>query len=98
MALGVMIHPRFDSARHSIFSIARHKFAWPGGYALLMVTRDGCCLCADCVRENVARIVRDTRDPDYNTGWEYAGYQIAECMDDESPERCAHCNRDLAAL
>lgn len=93
-----LIHPRFDSKRHAIFSVARHKFAWPGGYALVAIMSDGECLCADCVKENVAQIVRETREPDFNTGWEYAGVATVGNDFDPEGETCANCYRDLSTL
>ena len=31
-------------------AMARERYAWPGGYALALVTTDGGILCPDCVR------------------------------------------------
>ena len=93
-----MIKARFDSKRHSVFTIARHKYFWPGGSLMLAVMDDGECLCPDCVKENAALIARSIREPQYRTGWGFEGVQSAEMLDSESPEYCAHCNRDLATL
>lgn len=92
------IAPRFDSPRHAVFTIARHKCAWPGGYALVAVMSDGDCLCHDCVKENVAQIVRATRNPDFRTGWEYSGFATVGNDFEPDGETCAHCYRDLSTL
>lgn len=90
-----MIHPRFDSKRHSIFTVARHQYAWPGGYLMFAVMKDGESMCPDCVEENAALIARSTRE-NGRTGWEFAGVSsLAECDD---AGQCCNCNRDLATL
>lgn len=91
-----MIRPRFGSKRQSLFTVARHKFAWPGGYLMFAVMSDGESMCPDCVRENAALIARATREPAGRTGWEFAGVSsMAECDD---AGKCCNCYRDLAAL
>ena len=93
---GSNIKPRIDSLRHAIFTVARHKFAWPGGYLMVLVMSDGEFLCPDCVRENVDTIARDTRNRS-RSGWAAAGADCLDNMDCEG-ERCVHCERELGSL
>jgi len=89
---------RMDTPRHTIFTVARHKYAWPGGYAMFAVMADGALMCADCVRENAARIARATRDPSGRTGWEFVGVECAANMDLDGSETCGNCYRVLDSL
>lgn len=92
-----VIPVRMETLRHQIFTVARHKFAWPGGYAMVLVMADGAVLCADCVRENAALIARSTRDPKSRTGWEASGVSTVECCE-PGDEFCANCSRDTSTL
>lgn len=89
---------RMETLRRQVFTVARHKFAWPGGYALFAVMSDGGLMCADCVRENAARIARATREPEGRTGWEFAGTECAANMDMDGSETCCNCYRFLCSL
>jgi hypothetical protein len=92
-----MILPRTDTLRHSIFTVARHKFAWPGGYLLYLVMDDGDALCPHCVRENAAQIARSTRT-NARDGWQAIGYENAGNVDLDPDDMCAHCNKHLAEM
>lgn len=48
----------------SIKYLAKHKYAWPGGYPLALLMKDSECLCADCTRENYKLIRRSIKDCD----------------------------------
>ena len=75
--------------------VAREKYAWPGGYPLILVMDDGAALCPDCVRSEFRRIAYSTRNG-LRDGWRAAGYQIEECPDED--ERCAHCAKVISEL
>jgi len=70
---------------------AREKFAWPGGYPLVVVMTDGACLCCDCARQNFAQIGRATRDG-LRDGWAAAG---VDAHMQGAPEICAHCGVEI---
>lgn len=68
--------------------IARHPYAWPGGYLKVLVM-NGSVLCGHCVKERFAdelwtahNICRDVGIIVYYEGLEY----------------CEHCNRELANI
>ena len=67
---------------------ARNKYAWPGGYPLILVMSDGETLCADCAKSEFPAIARATiakaRD-----GWRCEGVEIHY---EGPPAYCAHCN------
>ena len=92
-----MIQPRTDTLRHSIFTVARHKFAWPGGYLLYLVMDDGAALCPHCVRENAAQIARSTRTK-ARDGWQAAGHECAGNVDMDADETCANCHKHLGEM
>lgn len=77
---------------NSIKSIIREPYAWPGGYAKLLVMHDGEFLCADCTKENYRLILRATKDRDRYSGWQAIGTDIYW---EGSPTYCAHCNKEL---
>lgn len=72
--------------------VRRDKFAWPGGYALALVTHDGDILCPACVHENFHEISTDNRTA-HGTGWKAAGI-LCEADTDEG-EICSHCGREI---
>lgn len=77
--------------------VARHPYAWPGGYDLVLIMTDGGVLCADCVRANYRQIlesVRDYSNVNYGDGWTPAGYMLA---DDPGAELiCDHCSKTIS--
>lgn len=70
---------------------ARDKYAWPGGYPLVVCLTDGDVLCCDCARDNFWRVARATRDGD-RSGWAAAGVGIHW---EGPPEVCGHCYSEI---
>ena len=70
---------------------ARNKYAWPGGYPLIVVMSDGECLCCDCARSEFALIARATRDG-YEKCWIATGVDVHW---EGPPEICAHCGAEI---
>lgn len=77
----------------SVRRFAREKYAWPGGYPMILVMKDGEVMCADCAKQNYRLISRATRD-DQRTGWEAAGVDIHW---EGPPEHCCNCNNSIAS-
>jgi len=76
-----------QAAKH----VARHKYAWPGGYPLFVITTDGGCLCPDCVKSNWREIVSATLSR-HNSGWQAAAADINY----EDPALfCDHCGNRI---
>ena len=74
--------------------VRRDRYAWPGGYALALVTADGGALCPECVRENFHAISEESRwIGNSGSGWKPAG-MACESETDES-ETCDHCGREI---
>ena len=71
--------------------VARERFAWPGGYPLMVVMADGECLCSDCARSEFGLIGRATRDAD-RSGWLAIGADVN--WEDDSLN-CAHCGEQI---
>jgi len=40
-------------------TIRNGKYAWPGGYPLFFVNKDGDCICMDCARKEYKSVSRD---------------------------------------
>ena len=74
--------------------VARERFAWPGGYPLVLVMSDGETLCPECVRLNFRLIVQAARDPHDDSGWRPVGFEVEEAPEEEVS--CAHCRRVIA--
>lgn len=52
-------------------------YAWPGGYPIYYVTRDGAALCPHCVRSNWNQVVYDHLHK-CSTGWRVEACGILE--------------------
>lgn len=75
----------------NVRQFAREKYAWPGGYPMMLVMSDGECLCADCTRANYRLISQSTRH-NYRDGWQAAQVVIHW---EGAPEPCANCNAEI---
>ena len=86
---------RYDLERSADIAryIAREHYAWPGGYELFAVMRDGECLCFDCCRTEYREIAR----ADSRSDWRVVGMDSTECSDPETwgDDTCAHCGRTI---
>ena len=71
--------------------VRRDRYAWPGGYAMMLLTVDGGALCPDCTRANWHEICSANYSAD-DSGWHPAGI-ISECETDGTVT-CDHCNVD----
>ena len=60
-------------------------FAWPGGYTIIYVTREGDILCADCMNDPGAA----------DLGNDSARVIGVDTYDDGPPDRCANCNAEI---
>lgn len=66
-------------------------YAWPGGYPLFFMTRDGAALCFACVRKEWRQIVWDVLH-NASTGWRVEGCDANW----EDPQlRCDHCSQPI---
>ncbi len=70
--------------------VRRERYAWPGGYALALVTVDGGALCPQCVAENFASVSRAHRNR-VDDGWKPD--HVASGADTDGPIDCDHCGR-----
>lgn len=79
---------------NAIKDIIRAPYAWPGGYAKVLLMSDGECMCSACAKENYRLILRATRDNDRNdrSGWQAYGAQIHW---EGAPMQCCNCNQDM---
>ena len=73
--------------------VRRERYAWPGGYPLVLVLTDGAVLCPTCVTAEWGSISWGTRHYLRN-GWEAAGLDILEAPDAEVI--CDHCGTTIA--
>jgi hypothetical protein len=66
-------------------------FAWPGGYPMFWITREGDALCWSCVRKEWRQVVWDFLR-NASTGW-----RVEACdINYEDPELCcSHCNERI---
>ena len=67
-----------------LLALAKQKYAWPGGYPLLFLMKDGGVLCPDCVVREWETISQAEDDPQ----WELEGYFIHY---EGPPWPCDHC-------
>lgn len=68
---------------------ARNKYAWPGGYPLMLLMADGESICPDCARREWKLVAYATRHSGHDRQWEVIDVYVHW----EGPaEQCAHCN------
>lgn len=67
-------------------------YAWPGGYPLFFVTRDGAALCFDCTRAEWRNVVQATFP-----GWARGGWRVEACAInwEDTELTCDHCNKRI---
>lgn len=70
--------------------VRRERYAFPGGYPLVLITTDGGTLCPDCVRENFAAVSSSHRKA-CDDGWRPAGVMCGAETDSEIV--CDHCGK-----
>jgi hypothetical protein len=78
----------------AVKSYIRNPYAFPGGYQLVLIMRDGELLCPDCAKAEFRQIVNSTKH-NLRDGW------AAGCVDIywEGPaEYCAHCNTEIESV
>ena len=70
---------------------ARERYAWPGGYEICLIMKDGTLLCSKCVRDNY-RIILDSTKKYISDEWQCIGItnesDIEDCL-------CSHCSVSL---
>jgi len=80
--------------------VAKERFAWPGGYALGIITADNGVLCSACVADELELII----DPDADDQWKPMTAYYADADDDGVEDDldnypvtyCDHCNRPIS--
>jgi hypothetical protein len=82
-----------DSPMGAARIVRREKYAWPGGYALALVTSDGGILCPSCVATEYHQISESARLNMRQSGWHPAGISCADSW--EEPEYCDHCGKPV---
>jgi hypothetical protein len=82
--------PKQKNAEVKLF--IRQRYAWPGGYPMMLVLHDGEVLCWKCAKENARQILCSTRS-NARDGWAAEGVDVNY----EGDSYCAHCNDKLEA-
>jgi len=72
-------------------TVARDRYAFPGGYALFAMTDDGGALCSACCRSEYWRIA----DAFPGDGWSVIAIGCAAELD--AAVYCDHCSQDIDA-
>ena len=81
----MLINDKKDLAR-----AYKEPYAWPGGYPVYLLLRDGALLCRKCFKGEYRSIIWDL-DNKCNTGWSPYGIEALY----EGPEYCGHCGEKL---
>lgn len=82
-------------------AVASERFAWPGGYAMGILTDDGGCLCSACVESEQERILADLAEGYKGSGFYPAAAYVSDADDDagewndEQATVCDHCGRPV---
>jgi len=67
-------------------------YAWPGGYPLFYLVRDGEALCPACVNAEIERIMDVVLGEDTGADWDVVGRDVNW---EDSSLFCAHCNKRI---
>lgn len=70
---------------------ARNPYAWPGAYPKVLITADGGCLCADCVKKGWHLICEESFQ-NTNCGFRVSGVGVNWENDNLF---CDHCGRKI---
>jgi hypothetical protein len=65
-------------------------FAWPGGYPMFYLFRDGGVCCAGCANENIAQIDAEGRNS--HGGW---ALTAADVNYEDTDLHCDHCGESI---
>ena len=87
-----LTHARIRNASELKATLRAGEFTFPGGYLLAFGTKDGACLCFDCVRSEFANVL-DSVKHNINDGWNVDSCFIVDHM--EIAVYCDHCNATL---
>lgn len=73
----------------------RQKYAWPGGYTIVLITDDGQPMCCDCGRKEYRQIADSMRHNNHD-GWAIEGISLLEGdKEHEGDTICCNCGRDI---
>jgi hypothetical protein len=70
-------------------------YAWPGGYPMFYVFRDGGCICPKCVNDNIELIDADMR---HGRVWNSHGGWAIDAADvnyEDADLHCDHCSERI---
>lgn len=70
----------------------RHKYAWPGGYPLFLITADGAALCIDCGKKEFRRIASAWASHDNTGGWHV---DASDVNWEDTDLYCDHCSKRI---
>ena len=76
---------------NALKNFIRLPYAWPGGYQLVAIMRDGGILCVDCCEAEYKNILDSTKHG-LEDGWDFYGVDVVW----EGPNyNCAHCEKEM---
>lgn len=81
-----MTHEEFLQTQHNLIQTVTQRYAWPGGYPMFAVTKDGGDLCPDCVENERDLIMGSEEDPQ----WQLISVEINW---EDSHLTCDHCGK-----
>jgi ribosomal protein L24E len=94
-----IVRPRFsyhdkepDTSLKLRATLRAGPYAWPGGYELCFVMKDGGAMHFTCVKREFKRIAKELRNPG-DPAW------LPACLDtnwEENDLYCEHCNEKIA--
>ena len=89
--IGRTITYDFDNGHDIAKYVARHRYAWPGGYEMAVVTDDGGLLCFDCCRSEYYQILTSFK----GDGWHVFAIDTGQYR--EEVDHCDHCGREISS-
>ena len=84
--------PYLTKHDHNAVHSAMQGYAWPGGYPVFLVLRDGNVLCPACVKDNLRAIVQGTHER--SSGWDA---EAADINWEDEDLCCDNCGKRIEA-
>jgi len=67
------------------------SYAWPGGYPVFYICKDGGILCPDCVQENL-KLIQENIETESQADWRVIGSDINW---EDSSLHCDNCSKRI---
>ena len=83
---------RVTNSHEARATLRNGGYAWPGGYPLYMILRDGCAMCVRCARKEYKQVARARR---YWNNDDAFAIVACDVNYENNNLYCDHCNKQI---